>query len=151
MSKKKPYLADVQVGDRLYNFLEGNKEYKVVDIYEPYGETCIELQSVQDKDDRLLITYNGTTGVHIQVPFLLYQPVKVLDPENLPSRLWRPKKGEHIWVKNVHDRYWNLRPFIRMTKVGRYECRTASGNSQTTWDEAAPFRGELPPGLEGEE
>ena len=36
--EQEPYLYDVQVGDKLYNFLEDNEEYVVVHISEEYEE-----------------------------------------------------------------------------------------------------------------
>ena len=87
--EQEPYLHDVQVGDKLYNFLEDNEEYVVVHISEEYEEITIRLSDLPQgvKDPRgfeITINPDGTMERGFTVPHFLYAPVDVLDPKNLP-------------------------------------------------------------------
>ena len=143
---KKPYLADVQVGDKLYNFLEGNREYKVIRV-DRSKQPPLQLEATEGCG-KVVIGLHGSEVLHEVVPYYLYQPVDVLDPKNLPPRPWRPKKGEWVWCRCPGDIAWNLRRFI-CKEGNRYLLEKACGvGAISYYDEIAPFKGELPPGLE---
>lgn len=159
-NKDKPYLADVQVGDKLYNFLEDNKEYVVVHISKEYEEITIRLSDLPQgaKDPRyfeLVINPDGTMERGFTVPHFLYAPVRILDPNNLPPRPWKPKKGEWVWARVSgilnENAPWKLVRFDKETTDSKYLCYAQFGEEMSgTYHEIAPFKGELPPGLEEE-
>ena len=143
MNDKPPYLADVQVGDKLYNFLKHNKEYTVTEV----KENKIKLEA----EDDCLWYYHLYEGGSI--PFYLYAPVEVLDPKNLPPRPWKPKKGEWVWAwNNIHKNGRTLVRFVR--KDGQLyvseDWQDRDIRMVRHWENIAPFKGELPPGLEEE-
>ena len=138
----KRYLEDVEPGDILYNFLEGNKPYKVVEVRK-------DRVLVESEDGRYaLVEKNGCAEV---VPHFLYAPVEVLDPRNLPERPWKPRKGEWVWARGKEWRTWALRRFKGMDKEGVYVCTNVYDSGTELFYEVAPFKGELPPGLEEED
>ena len=148
MNEKPPYLADVQVGDKLYNFLESNKKYRVKNInLEDSNNSLYPIQVVAEDKFTINISRHGTKYFSEKVPYFLYAPVDVLDPKNLPPRPWKPKKGEWVWCRCSADKAWNLRRFI--DKEGdEYLLEKADGTGAIFYMEIAPFKGELPPGLE---
>ena len=150
--EQEPYLHDVQVGDKLYNFLEDNEEYVVVHISEEYEEITIRLsdlpQGVKDpKGFEITINPDGTMERGFTVPHFLYAPVDVLDPKNLPPRPWKPDEDEWIWGR-FKGGTWILARFYRSDKNG-FWCHHQD-KSKCFLDEIAPFKGELPPRLEEE-
>lgn len=148
---EKPYLADVQVGDKLYSFLQGNEEYEVVKIrYRTNNPDDYPIKAKRTKDNYCeSISFWGTIHPFQVVPHFLYAPVDVLDPKNLPPRPWKPKKGEWVWCRCPGDKAWNLRKFLGK-EGNRYLLERTSGVGTISYDEIAPFKGELPPGLEEE-
>ncbi len=157
--EQEPYLHDVQVGDKLYNFLEDNEEYIVVHISEEHEEITIRLsdlpQGVKDpKGFEITINPDGTMERGFTVPHFLYAPVDVLDPKNLPPRPWKPKKDEYVWARfsGTLNEYapWELVRFCQETPSGKYLCYKQFKDVRTPYHEVAPFKGDLPPGL-GEE
>jgi len=78
-------------------------------------------------------------------------PVDVLDPKNLPPRPWKPRKREWVWARGKEWRTWALRRFKRMDKEGVYVCTNIYDSGTELFYEIAPFKGELPPGLEEED
>ena len=147
MKDQKPYLADVQVGNKLYNFLEWNREYKVTMILDA-TDFPIKLEAT-DSQERVSITIRGTYNRHYPVPHFLYQPVSVLDPNNLPPRPWKLKKGEWVWVKPYKE--WKLCIYYQDLSSGGsnfHQVRLQDGTYMIV-DEIVPFKGELPPGLGG--
>jgi len=146
----KSYLADVQVGDKLYNFLEGNKEYTVRTV--DRGNLSDDFYPIwvvsDDAKQAVEITRNGTIHHSDKVPYFLYAPVDVLDPKNLPPRPWKPKRNEWVWGR-VRGGYWVLVRYWQ--KDGeRFWCHYQD-KGKCVFDEVAPFKGELPPGLEEED
>ena len=156
MNEKPPYLADVQVGDKLYNFLEGNKEYVVIEVVdEKILTTCpIIVKPANGRDDvKIKVSYFGTEVITQDIPYYLYAPVDVLDPKNLPPRPWRPKKGEWVWAwNNIHKNGRTLVRFVR--EDGQLyvseDWQDRDIRMVRHWENIAPFKGELPPGLEEE-
>lgn len=155
MNDKPPYLADVQVGDKLYNFLEGNREYEVIEVNRDnsafYG---IRIRPIDCNDDLwdLYLTFNGAFDGRWRVPSLLYAPVDVLDPKNLPPRPWRPKKDEWVWARRPKTG-WVLAKFVSRNPHNEdysYWCILQEKPGKLAFSEIAPFKGELPPGLEEE-
>ena len=145
----KRYLEDVEPGDILYNFLEGNKEYTVNEVR---GEEGLDYPIIVAGDTRVVrITLWGTEILREKVPYFLYAPVDVLDPRNLPPRPWRPRKGEWVWARGKEWRTWALRRFKGMDKEGVYVCTNVYDSGTELFYEVAPFKGELPPGLEEED
>ena len=141
--KNKPYLHDVQIGDKLYNFLERNKPYTVNEIRE---EQDLEYPTIVAGDDRVVhLTPWGTETLKEKIPYFLYAPVDVLDPKNLPPRPWKPDEDEWIWGR-FKGGTWILAKFYRSDKNG-FWCYHQD-KSKCFFDEIAPFKGELPPGLE---
>ena len=150
-----PYLADVQVGDKLYNFLENNREYVVVHMSEEYKEILVRPSNLPQeiKDPSFLvfsITVDGAIESDWNIPHFLYAPVDVLDPKSLPPRPWKPKKGDWVWCRCPGDKAWNLRKFLGK-EGNRYLLEKASGVGTISYDEIAPFKGELPPRLKEED
>ena len=148
------YLADVQVGDKLYSFLENNREYEVIEVNRDnsafYG---IRIRPIDCNDDQdLYLTFDGVVDGRWKVPSLLYAPVDVLDPKNLPPRPWKPKKDEWVWARlsGTFNEYasWELVKFYQETPSGKYLCYKQFRDVRTPYHEIAPFNGELPPGLE---
>jgi len=144
--KEKPYLADVQPGDKLYNFLERNKEYTVNEVK---GEEGLDYPIIIAGDDRVVrITLWGTEILREKVPYFLYAPVEVLDPKNLPPRPWKPRKGEWVWCRATGGT-WILARFWQVGNDGVW-CNYQDGG-KSLFDEVISFKGELPPGLEEED
>jgi len=151
---EKPYLADVQVGDRLYNFLEDNREYVVVSISKERNQIIARLsdlpQGARDECYDAVINIHGTTELDYTVPHFLYAPVDVLDPKNLPPRPWKPRKGEWVWAKRPKTG-WVLAKFVSRNPHNEdypYWCVLQEKPGKLAFSELAPFKGELPPGLE---
>ena len=164
--QKKPYLADVQVGDKLYNFLE-NREYIVTDVLEddetqfPIGVKPIH--ETAPNPIKTWISLKGTPLPREVVPYYLYQPVEILDPNNLPPRPWKPKKGEWVWAKITDINYdrgqtsWILVRFMEKYEDSQRNTRIVIkdqfGERQSFHYDAiklVPFKGNLPPGLKDE-
>ena len=101
--KGKQYLEDVQVGDILYNFLRGNKMYRVTAIHEPYKWYPILVEPFGKECFGVHVTLNGTESPWESVPYYLYDEVDVLDPRNLPSRpsypKFTPKRGLGMGIR----------------------------------------------------
>lgn len=147
-NKDKPYLHDVQVGDKLYNFCEHNEEYIVEQVVHD-GE-LIFIKSVSDGSS--ISIYNNGHYRKGCVPIFLYAPVDVLDPENLPPRPWRPRKGEWAlaWIVQIGWFLAKIVDTIHDDLGTRYRCKTADGVDYFT-DKVTPFKDELPPELEEED
>ena len=158
MNDKPPYLADVQVGDKLYSFLQGNEEYEVVKIrYRTNNPDDYPIKAKRTKDNYCeSISFWGTIHPFQIVPHFLYAPVDVLDPKNLPPRPWKPKKGEWVWARVSgilnENAPWKLVRFDKETTDGKYLCYAQFEELMSgTYHEIAPFKGELPPELEEED
>jgi len=149
MNDKPPYLADVQVGDKLYFFLQGNEEYEVVKIrYRTNNPDDYPIKAKRTKDNYCeSISFWGTIHPFQVVPHFLYASVDVLDPKNLPPRPWRPKKREWVWARRMVS--WELAQY-RGKKSSCFLCDPQFGDLDE-FQEIAPFKGELPPGLEEED
>ena len=144
----KPYLADVQVGDKLYNFLEKNKRYTVRSINHGGSDNDLyPIQVVGEDKFTINISRHGTKYFSEKVPYFLYAPVDVLDSKNLPPRAWKPEKDEWIWGR-VKGGTWILARFYQSDENGFWCHHQDKG--KCFFDEIAPFKGELPPGLEEE-
>ena len=156
MARREGYLKSVKGGDELFNFLEGNKRYFVVQVSE--GETDRPIEVRYECDGKYLltrtITFNGTYSKDDVVPYFLYEPVKVLDPANLPGRPWRPRWGEWVWARISKKDTWFLARFSSNLSIPgvskRYKVMLQQGGKMEV-REITPFRGELPPGLPGAE
>ena len=78
------------------------------------------------------------------------QQIDVLDLNNLPSRPWKPKRDEWIWAR-LDGYIWMLVRFYEyLWDTKQYICITQAGG-EGYYNEVAPFKGELPPGLEEED
>ena len=144
----KLYLADAQVGDKLYSFLEGNREYSVI-LREGNRITVRPIGALTGADDVELFL-DGTAFSSFIIPHFLYAPVNVLDPKNLPPRPWKPKKGEWVWCRHDGWKAWDLRQFM-YEEDGWCFVKSCDGKpTKALYFEIAPFKGELPPGLEEE-
>jgi len=150
----KPYLVDVQVGDKLYNFLESNKRYTVRNInHEDSNNSLYPIQVVGEDKFTINISKNGTKYLSEKVPYFLYAPVDVLDPKNLPPRPWKPRKGEWVWAwNNIHK---NGRILVRFVREDGQLYVSEDWQDRDIrmirhWENIAPFKGELPPRLEEE-
>lgn len=150
--EREGYLKDVEGGDELFNFFEGNKRYFVVQVLE--GETDRPVEVRYECDGKYLltktITFNGTYSKDDVVPYFLYKPVRVLDPANLPERPWRPRWGEWVWARISKKDAWFLARFSSNLSIPgvskRYKVTLQQGGKMEV-REIFPFEGKLPPGL----
>ena len=153
-----PYLYDIKIGDRLYSFLEKNREYIVTDIDENehaiYRIKLRPLDVLSNDAPGVYITNNGALHERWNTPVFLYRPVDILDPRNLPEKPWKPEKDEYVWARlsGTFNEYasWELVKFYQETSSGKYLCYKQFRDVRTPYHEIAPFKGELPPGLEEE-
>ena len=148
---EKSYLESVREGDILYCFPEGNKKYIVKQVKKTcLNENPVLVESVYPPGKSRWITLNGTRDSDEPVPYYLFQPVSVLDPDNLPERPWMPEEGEWVWASQVDgDKIrWFLARFAKRDTQKQNFLVVDQGGVIRETSKIAPFEGKLPPGLE---
>jgi len=131
------YYKDVQFGDIVYHFLEGNKPYRVIEV--DRKNKCITLEAIKGEDKQRECYFWDES----QLPVYLFKPVEVLDPKNLPEReTWVPEPGEYVLARQTYCE-WVLVKFVRVEENG-FLCKSLIGAEELLFSFIAPFDGTVP-------
>ena len=98
---------------RRYSFLDGDEH---------------EMQDGSVWDDEHILPYSGNEHL--------------LGTTNSPEHKWEPKPGELVAVKDMFDKSWRSRVFVKIDEDDKYQCFCAHDDNDgyASWDLCEPLR-----------